>query len=85
MEEVQRPKVYETHREISPNIGDGSFRYYSQTSDGLESEQVGHFRNPLQSQVHQGSYTTTDEHGQVVRVNYIADKGKFIIINNLAN
>jgi hypothetical protein len=73
--EIERPKVYETHREISPNVGDGTFRYYSATSDGLESEQAGHFNNPLQSQVHEGSYTTTDEHGQVVRVNYIADKG----------
>lgn len=74
VEEVERPKVYEIRHEISPNQGDGSFRYHSLMSDGLESEQVGHFRNPLQSQVHQGYYTTTDEHGQVVRVDYVADK-----------
>ncbi|ODN01549.1 Larval cuticle protein LCP-22 [Orchesella cincta] len=75
--EPERPKIYETHREIAPNLGDGKFQYYSATSDGLESEQFGHFNNPLDSQVHQGSYTTKDEFGRVVKVDYIADKDGF--------
>ncbi|CAL8109633.1 unnamed protein product [Orchesella dallaii] len=75
--EPERPKIYETHREIAPNLGDGRFRYYSATSDGLESEQSGHFNNPLDSQVHQGSYTTKDEFGRVVKVDYVADKDGF--------
>lgn len=79
-----RPKIYEIRHEIAPNLGDGSFKYYSATSDGLESEQVGHFNNPLYSQVHQGSYTTKDEHGQVVKVDYVADKGIQYIKNILA-
>lgn len=76
LETTLRPKIYETHRSISPNLGDGNFKYFSATSDGLQSEQVGHFSNPLYSQVHQGSYTTKDEFGQVVQVDYIADKSK---------
>lgn len=77
---TERPKIYEIHREIAPNLGDGTFKYYSATSDGLESEQVGHFNNPYQSQIHQGFYTTKDEHGQVVKVDYIADKSKLILL-----
>jgi len=77
VEPTLRPKVYELHHEIAPNLGDGNFKYYSATSDGLESEQQGHFSNPLHSQVHQGSYTTKDEHGQVVKVDYVADKNGF--------
>lgn len=65
---------YKVSHQISPNVGDGSFAYRSVMSDGLESESQGHFANPIQSQVHQGSYTTMDEHGQVVRVDYVADK-----------
>jgi len=75
-----RPKVYELHHQIAPNLGDGSFKYYSASSDGLESEQFGHFNNrPYSqgSQVHQGSYTTKDEFGRVVKVDYVADKNGF--------
>jgi hypothetical protein len=74
VEEVERPKVYEVRHQISPNVGNGRFQYYSAFSNGLEAEQVGHQNNP-NAQVHQGSYTTMDEFGQVVRIDYIADKG----------
>jgi len=72
-----RPKVYEIRSEIMPPTGDGKFGYYVETSDGLQAQQVGYSQRPLASQVHQGSYTTFDETGKVVLINYIADKNGF--------
>jgi hypothetical protein len=77
-EEPLRPKVYEIRSEVSPNIGDGNFKYYVETSDGLQAQQEGYLNRPGQSQVHEGSYTTFDDAGQVVRINYIADKNGFM-------
>jgi hypothetical protein len=73
----ERPKVYEIRSQQSPNIGDGNFQYYVETSDGLQAQQLGYIRNPQPSQVHEGAYTTFDETGKVVLVNYIADKDGF--------
>ena len=69
--------VYETHREISPNLGDGRYRYYVEFSDGLRGEQEGFVRRPAASSVKEGSYTTFDENGQVVEIQYVADKNGF--------
>jgi len=73
-----KPRVYEVRSQIAPNIGDGNFQYYVETSDGLQAEQIGYVGNkPQPSQVHEGAYTTFDESGKVVLVNYVADKDGF--------
>ena len=76
-ETTLRPKVYEIRSQSSPNLGDGRFQYSVETSDGLRAEQEGYLHRPQQSQVHEGSYTTFDEFGKVVLINYIADKDGF--------
>jgi len=76
-EEPLRPKVYEVRHEISPNLGDGHYKFFSEFSDGLRQEQEGFVNRPNPSSVKEGSYTTYDENGQVIEINYIADKDGF--------
>jgi len=77
-EERLRPKVYETSHQIAlQNKGDGKYKYYAEYSDGLTQEQEGSVNRPNPSAVKEGSYTTFDENGQVVTIDYIADKHGF--------
>lgn len=76
-QQYEKPKVYVVRSQEAPHIGDGNFQYSVETSDGLQAQKVGYLQKPAGSQVHEGSYTTFDEAGKVVAVNFVADHHGF--------
>ncbi|OXA58593.1 endocuticle structural glycoprotein SgAbd-3 [Folsomia candida] len=64
------------------NLGDGTFKWLSELSDGSKQEQSGYLKpadaeNPEGIQVIQGSYSYYSPEGELIELTYIADENGF--------